>query len=131
LVRFRTGDIIAIDHTDACACTRTGMRFRVIGRSDDMVVVRGLNIFPTMVSAVINEFDILSGDYRIILDQKPPYDHLNLQVELTTNQTDAADVQSQLEHAIKVKLGTTAKVTVLPAASFPLTEGKTNRVIRT
>jgi phenylacetate-CoA ligase len=42
LVRFRTGDIIAIDHTDPCRCGRTGMRFRVVGRSDDMVVVRGL-----------------------------------------------------------------------------------------
>ena len=87
LVRFRTGDIITIDETAPCTCGRTGFRFRVVGRSDDMVVVRGLNLFPTMVAAVINEFSALSGDYRITLDQPPPYDALPVSVELAKGQT--------------------------------------------
>ena len=61
LVRFRTGDIIVVDAIEPCRCGRTGFRFRVVGRSDDMVVVRGLNLFPTMVAAVLNEMPELSA----------------------------------------------------------------------
>lgn len=130
LVRFRTGDIIAIDHTDTCTCGRTGFRFRVIGRSDDMVVVRGLNLFPTMVAAIVNADPRLSGEYRVILDGPPPYDHLPLHVERAGGSVDDPGVGPALEAAIKRQLGATARVTVLPPDSFPLTEGKTRRVIR-
>lgn len=130
LVRFRSGDIIAVDETEPCQCGRSGMRFRVIGRSDDMVVVRGLNLFPTMIAAVVNEFSALSGDYRIVLDHAPPYDYLPLRVELAQEQPDDQGLASAVEQAIKTKLGATARVTVLPAASFPVLEGKTQRVIR-
>ena len=131
LVRFRTGDIIAVDETSPCKCGRAGMRFRVVGRSDDMVVIRGLNLFPTMVAAVINEFKQLSGDYRIILDHQPPYDFLPVHVELAKGQTASDGLASHIEQAIKSKLGATAHVTILPQESFPVTEGKTIRVVRT
>jgi phenylacetate-CoA ligase len=131
LVRFQTGDIIAIDETDPCQCGRTGMRFRVVGRSDDMVVVRGLNLFPTMVAAVINEFAELSGDYRILLDRKPPYDFLPVQVELAKGQSATDGLAENIEQTIKSKLGASAKVTILPAATLPIIEGKTMRVVRT
>jgi phenylacetate-CoA ligase len=131
LVRFRTGDIIAVDETGPCKCGRTGFRFRVIGRSDDMVVVRGLNLFPTMVSAVISEFDELSGNYRIVLDTKPPYDVLPVEVELAEGQGSGEGIGAAVEKAMKQKLGATARVTVLPPKSLPVTEGKTKRVIRT
>ena len=130
LVRFRTGDIIAIDATEPCECGRGGMRFRVVGRSDDMVIIRGLNLFPTMVAAVVNEFAELSGDYRIVLDQKPPYDFVPVQVELAKGQKTTPGLAAEIEKAIKSKLGASSQVTVLPAASFPVTEGKTKRVIR-
>jgi len=131
LVRFRTGDIIAIDETAPCKCGRKGMRFRVVGRSDDMVVVRGLNLFPTMVAAVIGEFAELSGDYRIVLDHKPPYDVLPVQVELAQGQSETTGLAERIAVAIKSILGATARVTILPEASFPVTEGKTRRVVRT
>ena len=130
LVRFRTGDIIAISATDPCRCGCTGFRFRVIGRSDDMVVVRGLNMFPTMVAGVVAEFAELSGDYRIVLDSPPPHDVLPLQAELAEGRSDDGTLAARLQHAIKARLGATASVTILPAGSFPVTEGKTRRVIR-
>ncbi len=130
LVRFRSGDIIAVDATEPCCCGRTGMRFRVVGRSDDMVVVRGLNIFPTMVAAVIGGFAELSGDYRIVLEQAPPYDVLPVQVELARGHEAPAGLAAGVEAAIKSALGATARVTVLLEASFPVTEGKTRRVVR-
>lgn len=130
LVRFRSGDIIAIDETGPCQCGRGGMRFRVVGRSDDMVIIRGLNLFPTMVAAVVNEFAELSGDYRIVLDQKPPHDFVPVQVELAKGQETKPGLAAEIEKAIKSKLGASAKVTVLPPATFPVTEGKTKRVVR-
>jgi phenylacetate-CoA ligase len=130
LVRFRTGDIITVDATEPCRCGRTGFRFRVVGRSDDMVVVRGLNVFPTMVAAVVSEMPELSGDYRIMLDGPPPYDRLPLHVERAQGAQDAPGLSAKVAAAIKAKLGATAEVTILPPGTFPLTEGKTKRVIR-
>lgn len=130
LVRFRTGDIIAVDATEPCRCGRTGMRFRVIGRSDDMIVVRGINVFPTMVAAVIGGFDRLSGDYRIVLDAAPPHDVLPIQVELAQGRASKVGVGDGVEQAIKSAIGVTAAVTVVEPATFSVTEGKTQRVIR-
>ncbi len=132
LVRFRTGDIIAVDETAPCTCGRTGFRFRVVGRSDDMVVVRGLNMFPTMVAAVIGRFAELSGDYRIVLPGPPPYDVLPVQVEQAAGAAaePGPGLAARVEAAIKTQLGASARVTVLPPGSLPLTEGKTRRVIR-
>lgn len=129
LVRFRTGDIVAVDDTSTCRCGRAGMRFRVVGRSDDMVVVRGLNLFPTMVASVINSYGELSGDYRIVLENKPPHDVLPVQVELAAGRDDTG-LAPKIEIAIKRSLGATARVTILPHGSLPMTGGKTRRVIR-
>jgi len=131
LVRFRSGDIIALDEMSPCCCGHRGMRFRVVGRSDDMVVVRGLNIFPSMVAAVINAFDELSGNYRIVLDSKPPYDLLPISVELAPAVEAPEGLAAGIEAAIKNKLGASSRVSILPARSFELTEGKTSRVVRT
>ena len=130
LVRFRSGDIIAVDSTERCECGFEGFRFRVVGRSDDMVVVRGLNLFPSMVAAVINGFPELSGNYRIPLDTRPPYDYLPLIVELSADATADGGLAEIVEGAIKKSLGAAARVSLQPAGSFELTEGKTRRVLR-
>ena len=130
LVRFRTGDIIRTEATDPCSCGRTGFRFSVVGRSDDMVVVRGLNMFPSMVAAVVMEFAELSGEYRIELPGPPPYDVLPVAVELAEGVPEAPDLAARVAAEIKRRLGATASVEIRPAGSFPRTEGKTRRVIR-
>jgi phenylacetate-CoA ligase len=96
-----------------------------------MVVVRGLNVFPSMVAAVINGFTELSGNYRIVLDKKPPYDVLPITVELAAIDEPAGELAGNIEHALKQALGASCKLTLLPANSFKLTEGKTRRVERT
>ena len=131
LVRFRSGDIIAVDDTSPCQCGHAGIRFRVVGRSDDMVVVRGVNVFPSMVAAVVNGFAELSGNYRIVLENKPPYDLLPISVELTAAVNNQQGLADRIEKAIKKALGASARITILPPDSFELTEGKTKRVVRT
>lgn len=128
LVRFRTGDIIAIDETEPCFCGAPGFRFRVVGRSDDMVVVRGLNLFPTMVAAVVNGVDFLSGDYRIILETPPPHDFLPVTAELESGISEVPGMAEEVENTIKRNLGATARVKLVPHGSFARTEGKTRRL---
>ncbi len=130
LVRFRTGDIIEVDETEPCRCGRSGFRFRVVGRNDDMIVVRGLNMFPTMVAAVIAANPALSGDYRIILDTPPPYDILPITCEVARGQEPDAGLAGKIEADLKKNLGATARVSLVGHGTFPVTEGKTKRVIR-
>ncbi|MBL6941276.1 MAG: phenylacetate--CoA ligase family protein [Rhodospirillales bacterium] len=131
LVRFRTGDIISLTGvSEPCACGRTAPRFRVIGRSDDMIVVRGLNIFPTGLAATINTFQELSGEYRVILDGPGPYDLLPLEVEVGGGVEPTPDLADIISQAIKRDLGATARVTLHEPGVLPRTEGKTRRVIR-
>lgn len=101
LVRFRTGDIITIDEVAPCACGRTGFRFRVVGRSDDMVVVRGLNMFPSMVAA-----------------------------ELARGQVAHPDLVARIEAELKKRLGASARVPLVLHGTFSRSEGKTKRVIQ-
>ncbi|NOX39627.1 MAG: phenylacetate--CoA ligase [Alphaproteobacteria bacterium] len=130
LVRFRTGDIITVDATNQCRCGCTGFRFRVVGRSDDMIVVRGLNMFPTMVAAVVTGFKELTGDYRIVLDQPPPFDVLPVHAELAPGVENLHGLSAEIEKTFKQVLGITVRLTLLPTGTFEVTEGKTRRVIR-
>ena len=129
LVRFRTGDIVSLSATDPCACGRTAPRFRVIGRSDDMVTVRGLNVFPTAVAAVVNGFAELSGEYRIVLAGPGPYDRLPLEAELAEGVAASAALAARLAAAIREHIRVTAQVTLLPPRSLPRSAGKTRRVV--
>lgn len=131
LVRFRTGDIVVLTGTGRAACGRTAPRFRVVGRSDDMVVVRGINAFPTQVAAVLNQFAELSGEYRIVLDGPGPYDLLPVEAELSDGVSAHGPLAESVERRIKQEIGITARVALLPFHALPRTEGKTRRVVRT
>jgi phenylacetate-CoA ligase len=131
LVRFRTGDIIVLTSTEECSCGRTAPRFQVTGRADDMVVIRGVNVFPTSVAAVLQSDSDLSGEYRIVLTGPGPYDRLPLEVELAAGtESSSQDVKERLHDRVRQDLRVTAEVTVQPYGALPRTDGKTKRVIR-
>jgi phenylacetate-CoA ligase len=130
LARFRSGDIVMLTALDRCACGRHAPRLRVVGRADDMVVVRGLNVFPSSVVAVANLFKELSGEFRIVLQGPGPYDALPLEVELADGQLASTALTEAVSAAVKRHIGATAHVTLLAPRSLPRTEGKTRRVIR-
>ncbi len=130
LVRFRTGDVIAVTGTGACACGRVVPRFRVLGRSDDMVVVRGVNVFPAAVGGVIAGFDALSGEFRIRLKGHGPYDRLPVEAELAAGHEATDVLATRIEDALRAALRASARVTLLPPAALPRTGGKTRRLIR-
>ncbi len=131
LVRFRTGDVVTLESTEPCACGRTAPRLRVAGRTDDMVVVRGVNVFPTSVAALVTSDPSLSGEYRIILRGDGPYDRLPLEVERARGVEEPMDdIRSRVEEAARADLRVSAEVSVLDFGALPRTEGKTRRVVR-
>ena len=130
LVRFRTNDVIAVTGTGPCACGRHAPRFRVLGRSDDMVVVRGINVFPSAVGGAIGGFDALSGEFRIRLKGGGPYDRLPVEAELAEGAEASDALAARVADAIKSRLHASASVTLLPPAALPRTGGKTQRLIR-
>ncbi|MBM3540776.1 MAG: phenylacetate--CoA ligase [Alphaproteobacteria bacterium] len=130
LARFRSGDIVTLTALDRCACGRHAPRLRVVGRADDMVVVRGLNVFPTAVVAVAHLFKELSGEFRIVLPGPGPYDALPLEVELAEGRTASPALADAVAQAVKRHIGASARVRLLPWRALPRTEGKTRRVIR-
>ncbi len=133
LVRFRTGDIVTLNAIDTCECGRTAPRFRVTGRADDMVVIRGLNVFPVSVAAIANGFAELTGEYRIVLDGPGPYDRLPLEVELAEGQAPAPALADAIGEEIRRHIRVSATVTLALKGKLPRTlgnTGKTKRVIR-
>src|SRR5690606_9543178 len=82
LVRYRTRDVLTVTGAGPCRCGRTGFRFRVSGRTDDMFNVRGINVFPTAIQKVVVDHPHLaSGHFRIRLTGPGPYDRIELRIE--------------------------------------------------
>ena len=95
-----------------------------------MVVVRGINAFPIQVASVLNQFEALSGEYRIVLDGPSPYALLPVEAELAAGNHDDEGLAAAIEQRIKREIGVSARMTLLPFNSLPRSEGKTRRVIR-
>ncbi len=133
LVRFRTRDVITVTGTGPCACGRTTWRFRVIGRTDDMFNVRGINVFPNSVQkAVFGRPDISTGQFRIILTGRGPWDRIVVRAEATHGLARSAwpAATRALEAAIREHAGASAEVTLVEPDSLPRTDGKTTLIER-
>lgn len=133
LIRYRTRDLITITGTDPAPCGRTSWRFRIVGRTDDMFNVRGINIFPESVrTAVMSRPDLTSGEFRILLDGNGPWDRIELRVEAAEGMIDDqfSKAARALEDTIKAQTGASARVRIVPAGSLPRTDGKTNLIER-
>ncbi len=127
LIRFRTGDIVT--YTDEkCACGRTHKRLHGIhGRTDDMLIIKGVNVFPSDVEAVVRGKDYLTGEYRLIVDQAKHLDLLVVEVE--SSEKTVAEVQDLLATEIKARLGVSAQIIVHPPGTLPRETHKAKRII--
>ncbi len=130
LVRYRTSDLIEIISTEPCPCGRTSPRWRVVGRVDDMVVIRGLNIYLDSIGKVINRrLDQLTGEYRLLVTARPPITDGVVQVETRVGH-DRAAIEHELVNALHAELGVRLTVTAVEAGALPRTDGKTRRLER-
>ncbi|HNV57354.1 MAG: phenylacetate--CoA ligase [Smithella sp.] len=136
LIRYRTRDISRLNPA-SCRCGRTHYRMgRVMGRSDDMLIIRGVNVFPSQIEAVLVGIEGLEPHYQLIVDREGTLDTLEVQVELTEKQFDGADevkglqrLESQLKKDMKDYLGITAKIKLVEPKTIQRSEGKASRVI--
>lgn len=133
LVRFRTHDHVRL-RTERCRCGRTSLRFHILGRSDDMFIVRGINVFPLAVASIVDEFrPRLRGEFRIVLDEPPP---LVAPPRLLVEAADGLEperlhgVADALASRLRDVLVFSARVEVVAAGTFPRSEQKTRRVLR-
>jgi phenylacetate-CoA ligase len=133
LIRFRTRDHVRL-LTSPCACGRTSVRFHVLGRSDDMFIVRGINVFPLAVAAIVDEFrPALTGEFRIVLDEPPPLvtpPRLVVERARTGAAERSSNLAAELSSRIRAILMFSPRVEVVEPGSLPRSEGKTRRVIR-
>ena len=112
LLRYRTGDLASVTR-DPCVCGRTFARMsRVKGRTDDMLVIRGVNVFPSEIERVLLGFDGLEPHYQLVVERIERLDELTVQVE---GAVDPAPVREQLERA----LGLSARVEVVDRGVDP------------
>jgi len=127
LIRFRTGDIVT--YTDEkCACGRTHKRLHGIhGRTDDMLIIKGVNVFPSDVEAVVRGADFLTGEYRLIVDREKHLDVLTVEVENTKKKPD--EVRAIVTASIKARLGVKADVIVHPPGTLPRETHKAKRIV--
>jgi phenylacetate-CoA ligase len=132
LVRMRTHDYVQV-YTDPCPCGRTGFRFHTRGRSDDMVVIKGVNIFPMGIQKALSEMQPqLTGEFQMILDKAPPIDYLpRLKVEVGSEypKDQLDNLEAAVIQQIQKQLGFSAQIEFVPSGEIA-SEHKTKRVIR-
>ncbi|OJU80531.1 MAG: phenylacetate--CoA ligase [Solirubrobacterales bacterium 70-9] len=129
LVRYWTGDITSLDETP-CACGRTLARMATIaGRTDDMLIVRGVNVYPTQVATLLGEVAGLTSNYRLVLRRGATMDEVEVEVEAREG-TDrhTQDMASHLARLIKETIGCSMTVAVLDPGALPRSDG--GKVVR-
>lgn len=133
LVRYRTRDITALSH-EKCACGRTLVKMlKPKGRSDDMLIIRGVNVFPSQVEHVILSLG-MEPNYQIVVDRVNNLDVMTVKIEmsdalLSDSVRKVEDQENRIKAAMQTTLGVSAKIKLVEPRSLPRSEGKAVRVI--
>ena len=134
LIRYRTRDISSLNY-EKCECGRTLVRMsKVSGRSDDMLIIRGVNVFPSQIESVLLEMGETAPHYLLIVDRKDNLDTLEIWVEMTqalfSDQVKKIeDLERKIKKEIENTLGISAKVKLVEPKTIERSEGKAKRVI--
>lgn len=134
LIRYRTKDITTIDHSP-CECGRTSARIsKFRGRVDDMLIIRGVNVFPSQVEAALVDIKEVTPHYMIIVDRVNNLDTLEIQVEIdekyfTDEIRGLESLTAKIAHTINQALGLNAKIRIVEPKTLSRSEGKAVHVI--
>jgi len=138
VIRYRTGDIASLN-PEPCKCGRTTMRMsRIKGRVDDMLIIRGVNVFPTEIESVLLTFNQLAPHYQVVIERDGALDRFEVHCELTQEYASEIGTQDpavltplvkEICHMIKCSLGVTVVLRVLPPNSLLRSEGKAIRIV--
>jgi phenylacetate-CoA ligase len=134
VIRYRTRDITSLN-PEPCICGRTHIRMnRVSGRTDDMLIIRGVNVFPSQIESVLMETDAAEPHYQLVVDRKDNLDTLTVLLEVGENifSDEVRHLQKrerQIAKNIKDYLGVSARVKLVEPKAIARSEGKAVRVI--
>jgi phenylacetate-CoA ligase len=134
LIRFRSHDHVRVSLAP-CPCGRAGFRFRVLGRSDDMFIVKGVNVYPLAIQDVVLSLrPELTGQYQVLLDEPPPLTrdpHLRAEVGEGVPADAWPALAARLARRVRELLVFTPEVELVPCGTLPRTERKAKRLVRT
>ncbi len=126
VIRFKTGDLTRIISREKCACGRTHLKIdQISGRTDDMLIIKGVNFFPSQVEQALLEIPGVGSEYQIVMEEKDGVNDIRVLVEAEEGVTGY-----RVEKHLKERLGFSPKGEVLPIGTLPRVEGKAVRVVR-
>jgi phenylacetate-CoA ligase len=135
LIRYHTGDVTYLME-DGCNCGRISRRVhRFLGRADDMLVVRGINVFPSQIEDVLMKMPEIGDYFQVVVDRKRHgLDELNIKVELsekafTGELQDLSRLQKKVEGKLKSVLNLRARIELVENGSLPRTQGKSQKIV--
>ncbi|SDN48814.1 phenylacetate-CoA ligase [Desulfonauticus submarinus] len=129
LIRYRTRDLTRFIPGE-CSCGLNLPRHdHILGRSDDMFIFRGVNIYPGQIATILEQFPELSSEYQIYLNRKQGLDFMTIKVEAQEGTTIPDNLATAVEKNIKTKILVSSKVEIVPPLSLPRSFGKTKRLI--
>ena len=130
ILRYRTHDITRLSD-EPCVCGRSHVRIRrITGRNDDMLIIRGVNLYPSQIEAVLVGFPGIAPHYQLLVERIHALDHLTLEVEAAPGRDPAGfeQLSHDVQHHLKSMLGLTADVAIKPVGVVPRSQGKAVRV---
>ncbi|HET8606424.1 MAG TPA: phenylacetate--CoA ligase [Gaiellaceae bacterium] len=128
-LRYRSGDLASLIR-EPCACGRTTARMsRIVGRTDDMLVIRGVNVFPSEIERALLSVPQLAPHYRLVVERPARLDELTVEAELRDGEAGGERLRAHVEERLGRALGLSARVSIGPAGSLPRSEGKALRVV--
>jgi phenylacetate-CoA ligase len=134
LIRYRTRDITSLDYS-TCPCGRTLVRMKkVLGRSDDIIIIKGVNVFPSQVEAILMEVEGVEPRYQMIADRTEGVDSLEVKVEVNEKVfsdeiKNLQNIAGQIERKFRDIIGVSAKIKLVAPESLQLIEGMFPKVI--
>jgi phenylacetate-CoA ligase len=130
LVRYRTGDVTSL-RSEPCACGRTLARMdRIKGRADDMLIIRGVNVYPTQVEAALLQLPELTPNYRIVVSRSGTLDEAEVEVEVSEERLGDEELRARAEARLRESLGCSLAVRLSAPGTVPRSEGgKLQRVL--
>jgi phenylacetate-CoA ligase len=131
LLRYRTGDLVKLQRGETCICGRTGVALEggILGRADDMVVVRGVNVYPSAVDEIVRKEDAVL-EYRVELSISREMPEISLQIEPAPQCRDVAELVRNLERHFETALALRVPITTVPSGTLPRFEMKSSRWVR-
>jgi phenylacetate-CoA ligase len=130
LIRYRTGDVIKIIKKE-CSCSKGSFIFEVVGRSDDLLVIKGLNVFVSSIENVISEFyGEISNVFNILISKDDPIEEITIRIEKLKEFIDEENFINKIQTTMKNRLNIHINVEIVNKDSIERTEGKSKKLLR-